>query len=565
MLQTKEIWKLAGHTESFVRRALYQVFLKCPRDFKDVLDLTVLSSNFLITGLHTNQTGSSQGYMHVLLDLSNNDAGVWTKSYQGSGRKSASNRLLYFLRKGSQGNPPDFWPLLSQLFERLNHEGILAGSSDSIFRPEDGVTFSQILDAVREGINRRDELRSNSTAAWTAYVKIFRVLVPHEDQAQVRPLLQKCLMPLVSQYVTSSVATSDWTVFGPQQDLLCSEACLLASSLDATFFDEEWQKLSAKFTEDLQVSLPEQSKDYVKSQDSVVNEARKWYRLQNLLAKNPLSAPTAPSLQSSITKEVPAAVSILKTRIGKPFGAGAALEIAMRDIPDTVLSDSATANLLTNFVQHDLSRLVLSPSLPYLLELLGSLARFVNVEGILSDCLHEIRRSDDSMVKLRAMKALVSSTTVARTTILSLDEKSDLYNILDQAFVKDDEANWDIVISALTNPAASQEFTDRIVSSMVENLPVAEKSLAALHGLNKAAKAKRTLLTELFSQSNKSGLVTQILLLTESPDFEVAQAAKELSTLIDQTLTATGNQDVGKPMIDLIRNEIVAVGVHSLT
>lgn len=566
LLRERAVWGSIVSKDAFVRRGTCRLLVRSLDRYPQSLDPSMLSTGFLVEGLHEDQIGSAIDFMNAIIHLSVIYPHVWTSNYQGSGRKSASSRLLHFLRKGSQGSTPEFWDLLTTLFITLENNRILFGASDAIFRCNDlaGESNStQILAAVRTGLVSKNEPRSNSFAGWRAYLEIYKIIVAHEESPQVQTLLRNCLMPLVKHYIKPSPDSVEWAISGSQQQELCARASFEVFKLRPEFFNEEWHGLSAAFIEDLQTLLPEQAKGYSRSQDLLAERARRWYQIHKDLLNTKISGSLNGAITKTLAQEIMAAVTVLKNRGGKPYGAAAALQAALGAVPTFILGDAKSREVLTNFAKTDIPHLIISPSTSYLLSILDYLSDLVDIGSILQTSLESLTLPNSATGE-EAMKAVLAAPGIAKAGYLTLRDNILLQDLVERSLAVNKESDWDLLAAAVSNPAAPQEFKDDLMSRLMAALSMQNQEAAGVHGLERAASFDRGLIRSLAHQSEGSTFLKRLLVLSDSSDAEIARSARNLAAIVEESVVSGFHEPKRLPILTIINREMDNVSSQSL-
>lgn len=560
-----KVWKLSIHADPFVRRALYRLLSVALAKHKNSLNPSVISANILTSGLHANQAGSALDFAKVVSTLSAELPNVWTIHYTGSGKKSAQNRLCYFLKKGSQGGPPEFWTQISSLISSLPLSVLLNEEEDDHTSDSDAEKrpHSQVLNALHEGLSSKDEPRSNQSSAWNCYLDVFELLqASRPKSADYQQFYEDSVFPIVPQYIRPSPEFSRWTVSGIYQKDICLRACNIALLDDPHAFGKQWRDLSGKIVEDLKTSLPEQSKEHTKSQDSLSAETDRWYQLQGALLGGPASKFIRLIVEQSILCEVESIVGILKARHGKPYGAAAALEACIKCTTEITMGNQAIKTTLLQFVNHDIPGLVLSPSAKYLIHILGLLEGKDDVSQAYEKSLRNLTDAAESPSKANAMQTFISSQRLANSKSLF----TIVMDSLRQALKTDDGASWILVMAAVVNSAAPRILTDGILAAIADHLSTSEESSAGLHGLELAAKQNQSVIQDFAASARGSRLLSTLLVLSESSDSTESRRAKGLSILVERAMAATvSSGQTTKPLLEMISSSIGSATAGSLS
>lgn len=564
-LNEERLWNFASGSDAFVRRALYRLLCSVLAKYKDTINSSTISASVLMSGLNAAQTGSALDYAKVLTLLSVELPDVWTVDYPGSGKKSATKRLCQFLRKGSQGGPPEFWSQIAALLSNLPPSILVKHADTESDKMADGEKDppTPVLSALHEGLNSKSESRTNRFSAWNAYLTASDLaLSSFDDVATRRRIVTSSVLPILAQYLRPPSDESRWAVTGAQGQEVCVRACNQAIEQDAESFDEEWKALSNTIIEDLKTSLPEQAKDYSKSQDSFSAKAEKWYCLHAaLLNGNGQNIPGF-IFKHTVPLEISSAISVLQARNGKPYGAAAALETSIQRVPAIVLGDEGCKANIVRFVNESLPNLLLSPSAKYLIRTLNRLEGSSDVSQSYNKCMQILAEAPESASKSTALQSFISSPSLATNDSLFEIVTANL----NQAMKGDDTMKWNLVMAALSNPVAPKSLTDELLASMTEDLSLSPKSVFGLHGLEMTIKHNSDKLTDFARSPKSSGLLSKLLVLANSPDEGLSQRARYTSAVIEKALAAQGGAgQAANALIEIVNNGLDAAEGVSLS
>lgn len=525
----------------------------------------MVSASMLTSGLHANQRGSALDFARAVAALTVEIPDIWTVHYTGSGKKSARNRLCHFLKRGSQGAPAEFWGHVSSVLSNIPANVLMNAANEPESIDDDGHRiYSSVLISLHEALNSRDEVRTNQGAAWNTYLHASElVLLSLPDVSDQGQFYRTSIFPVVIQYIRPLAEQARWTVVGTQQKDLCARACTISLSGNLDAFREEWQALSTKIIEDLKISLPEQSKEFAKSQDAVAAETDRWYRLQASILEVGPTEVLRPIIEKSVYLEVPSIISILTTRNGKPYGAASALETLIQTIPEIVLSNDTVKEELVNFVDNVLPSSLQSPSAKHLIRILGLLEDKIEVRRAYEKSMRTLIDGPDSSAKAVAMQTFISSPRLADTDSLS----AVVLGNLSQAMKNDDEVNWDPVIAAIANPLAPKSLTDDILTNMTAGLSISSDATAAMHGLENTMKQNEGLLRDFALSSNGSTLRSKLLLLADSQEEPVSLRARNITNALERILSINGKESIQaiRSMLDIINEGFEEAVAESLS
>ena len=570
-LAEEKIWDLASHSDAFVRRAVYKLLVATLIKKQDTLDLKLISAKLLTSSLHIDQTGSALAYARALAVLTQHSPGVWTEYYSGSGKKSAARRLQQFLKKGSQGGSVEFWGQVESIICNLPLQVFVSEANDGVLQhAAPGAAQSQpaILQVMLQALRKRDEPSRNLVAAWNAYLKVFeRVQALLTNKSNRHDLLKDFLLPIFVHYIKPSQESSQWTMAKDHQFQLdiCAKAFILAWHEGEEIVHDYWTNLSEGIIEDIKTSLPEQSKNYSKSQSSISEETSRWFELEEHILKEDYPHSVKALFEDTSSSVLQAAIESITTRNGKPSGAAATLVSALQSTPQLIYNNAKLSSLVSQFVQRDIPKLALSPSAPHLFKVLGLLEGIsgVDVGQPYQACLRLLDEAPESPAKSKALTSLLSSpflTDFGKTEVLQ-----DLMNGILELTFSGEESYWDLVQAILRNPATPAELVNNLIATSADSLHVESKTLISLEMLSMTAKRKRDALRSFATSTGGTKLLSRLLSLSENPEESVAEKAKALSVTIQGIVLDNEGLSKGvNPIIKIIRQDLATPTLSSL-
>ena len=567
LLGEARLWSFASHPDAFVRRAVYRLLIAALAKQREAIDLAVLSANVVSASLHIDQTGSAFDYIKALAILSEAFPTIWTQYYTGSGKKSATRRLCQFLKKGSQGGPPEFWSYVAKLLSNVPSSVLVPGSESDQSQVSEGLpgTLPAVLDAIHDGLTSKQEPRMNQTVAWGAYLEVATFLRNSiSSQDDCHQFVREAFIPLIDQYIRPSQDRSRWTIAGPNQIHTCVRAFHEALDGAQDVVLVEWRRLSVLVIQDLQTSLPEQSKDYAKSQNAIAAETDRWFSLQAMLAKDACPASVVNLFKETSLSLVGSAISALKSRNGKPYGAAATLEAAVRLAPELTLNAEYTNKIISQFALEDLPALLISPSTSNLVALLLLLTGARDFQRTYVSALRTLLDANDSPAKYHALESLVSSPLLSESPSddgLRIAITQSLQQALDGA-----SERWDLVNAALSNPSAPADLTASVLASMTESLSIQDQAEAGLRGLELAIKHSGQAVKNFSTSAEGSNLLSRLLFLTQSSDHGLALQARTLTSAIEGVLASEkGSNQAMTSVVEIINKGLDAADAQSIS
>lgn len=526
----------------------------------DSVDLRIISDNVLASSLNIRQAGSALSYVTTLALLTSKSPAIWTQYYSGSGKNSALRKLCQFLRRGSQGGPPEYWGQVKTMIQHLPTSVILPEleSDSEIMKAQEQGTIPALLEALRSGIMNKEEPKDHHSAAWNTYLDICSHLLKNSPSQNYRDHLAKSsIMPLVSAFVIGNPVDLDWTILGSNQLSISVRAFCQVLHVSLEIFQEEWRCLSSHIIESIQRSLPQQSKDYKTSQDLISGQIGRWYKLQSTILKEQDSEIVRSLISTTLESEIKASTSTLRERNGKPYSAAAILVNATELLPELLRNCHQTTELVVDFSHGDVPKLLLSPSAALLITTLGRLEDITDVCSIYEAAIRDLRDAPESTAKSGALAGFVSSPFLAKST------KSDALTVLVKeslAMAKHgDEGRWNLVMAALGNPDAPRDLTDELLADMTHSLSIEKDITACLEGLQLTIQRNARVMKDFAQSQHGPVILSKLLFLAESPDITIREKAHTLSTAIEGILS---NDEGSNHAIDSII-EIINQGIET--
>lgn len=557
---------MASDPDPYLRVAVYRLATTVFIESRDSLDLGLISTYMLGSSLNVSQGGSASKYAIAIALLTTKSPDLWTKYYSGSGKKSATRRLCQYLKRGSEGGPPEYWAQIKILIRHLPLSVLLPEVEAGIKKASesDSSPQSPLLESLREGITSKEEPTANMGVAWNTYLDVCEHLDSFSSSQSSRDhFAQASIMPLVRQSISPSTDQLEWTISGPDQPKLCVKALRQVLNISPDIFQEEWRRLSAKVVQDFQTSLPENSKDYSKSQDSISAEIARWYNLQVAILKDE-SETLHTLVASTLASEVKISTHTLRERNGKPYSAATILAHATELLPMLVRTHGETQKIITKFAQEDIPTLLLSPSAPQLIATLSRINDITDVRSIYEAAINDLRTLPESAAKSNTLKSFISSPFLAESAkiealVITVKESLEMAK-------HGDETQWDLVMAAVGNETAPSELTDELLVNMANGLSIEEERSACLEGLELTAKRSAHALKAFTMSANGSSLLSKLLFLTESPDGNVSEKAHNLTIAIEAILSdGKDSAHAVESMIEIINQGIDVAGQNSLS
>ena len=519
----KKLWEYSSHEDAALRRAICNLVTVCVEVMTENMDWTTISACFIGKALHSNQLGSSRQFSEALLALTSARPTIWTMDY--SSKTAPSKRLNQYLRQGSQRGPVEYWSGIQRLLKAIPFATWNTSSDDGKVGSEGAAT---ILESLRAGINSNEEPRQNLEAAWSAYLNIsFWALGLLVDDQSKASLLKDHVLPLTSQYIASDEKVVGWNTpiaFGPSIAARILTNILLRESYD--LFESTWVASCHTLCENMKLSLPESSKEFTGSQDGVIAQARRFFRLKTLLMETEQLSATMKAKAVDVFRRsdeilVQTSIQLLNGRNGKPYCAAAVLDII-------ATPEQPAPQELTIFLESDALDLLDSPSAEYLASM------FLRSQKDLAQVFLKMTASPERTGTLKALANLlggISEHQMAQNSEVDtfiLHHISHLEAASSQELLRKVLANENLTESALRRNCLEQLLAQ--LSPDTELRP----QRATLRFFSSLI-SDRSQNSSLLADDVGRLLLNRLLILADSDDPETAELAKSLLARVKTT------------------------------
>jgi len=514
----------------------------------------MISSAILSKSTIGHQAGSSLEFSQSLLALSASYPTIWTTQIEG--KNSAIARFQNYVKLGSQGGPSQYWTNAARLLSLMPEECL----------PKDPILAMRTLSSLHDGILRKDEPRSNLDDAWNCYFVVAECLSVKFSQTNQEQVMSEMGLPIIRQYIKPDPGNSQWSIPGHTALAIITNAMRNTAMMSVA--EIEWPLLARQLLEDIKASSPEQSKEFESSQSSIYAEGARWFSLQSRILKEKLPDSFAATINQTTAEVLDGCIELLKARNGKPFGAAGTLEAALRYMGLEILQRTDFGASLINFIQTDLPHLMFSPSCSQLVSILyacDSIPQFGNAWTL---TLHNILNSPDHDAMLSALQQLLGSDRILPNFQLPRDDsKLQSFITSEIRLALDGNTDWKFWNEGLRSPATvlSTVTADQMLVDLAMALTLDEKVHNALSGLEEVAKRNQVLLKKFLDTKQGSTLLQHLLLLTESPQDEIACAARNVSLSFETVYSkdlASGTSS--KSMFAVINTGLYETGPTSL-
>ena len=551
-LRSDAAWKLASSKDGVLRKAIYHLMVSSTEKLRDWVDIPKFGS-ILIRQLSADQSGSAYEFVNALVCFTKLEPQIWTTLYDGSGKETSATRLNSFLSKGSYGIATQYYKELSILLDLVPTEILLSESTDSAKLP------LKLLSSLRDGITSNGVGRRNVglqiLEGWQCFLKVAdRVLANLEDPEISQAVIDDGILTIVLHYVDPGLVECgrNW----PDQQETASKACSIAMRYSPESTMKSMNSISKSLIQNMQISLPEQSKDFTKSQESVIVSFTRWYDLQSdILHENPKLLET---FISTALSELQSAIELLKARNSKPCGAAKVLELIVTKLPETSLQQPQLLEILRTFVKDMIPQSMQSPSAQAYLALLDAIGSTDEKAAILDSAVTHLLATPSSVPRSTAMKLLIEaywppiSQTSDKLVQTILDD-------LDLAMTGEASA-WQLPFAVFDSPRAPKDLSNQILNRMLEGLSIESQMGPTIRGFNELINRDMRVLQTFVNSPKGQDLLSKLLYLSQFHD----ESIRSLAIIMRDTITTMISGGQGNPIVSIIRDNVLVANQSAL-
>lgn len=561
-LQERRVWEFAADDDPFVRRSVYRLAVVAARNVKEFLDLSLISATILKMALPIQQSGSAFDYARALTTLTSETPEIWSALDRSSTQKSACRRLCEFLKKGSQAGPPEFWDQIASLLKQLPPQ-ILLNESEN--RSAEDISTFPVLEAVRAGVVSADEPRGNHISAWNALLDIAALFIFSASSQRSREnIAEKFLVPMIEEYVKPSSHEAQGTIARPKNEDMCVKAVQQVFIASPEKVQALWSHISHNTIEDIENDSQKRGVDASKSEDSIYACIIRWNDLQTAVFRSAEADSLKSLISRTVISELNKALQVLEEKFGETLSAAILLKHALKMPQDIFRRNGAIMASIVKFAQQNIPRLLLSLSATCLIEILLQLADVFDIDHLCEVGITALRQSPDSAAKFISLQSFTESSFLARASeshVLKMVLKESL-----ELALNGEESKWELIVSALNNPAAPKDLIEDILMRMTASLLINEETIPSLHGLKLIFNRRGQVIKASIDFSGISKLLFDLLLLAESHHDELAGKARELSVNIESCfITEKGSDYAVETMIEIIHKGLDSTGPESFS
>jgi hypothetical protein len=554
ILQDKKLWDKALSDDVTVRRSMHKMLrnlLQSPQ-IKSCLDLALLSGIYITKGVDSDQFGSAGYYLEALLALTASDPTIWTDQWKD--KKQPSSRLRALVKRGSQGAALNYWSSVLKLFRSIPVAAF----------PTDPDKAREVIKAFHSGITRKEEPTPYIAEGLKAYVQVATIVsaaLPEDARAS---FLHDSVLPLFSQYLSPKVENAKWNI-PPNAASTLIQDVLKSKDLAPMIFDE-LPATTADLVREIRLSLPEQAKEYSRSQDELAKTGERFAGLAAVLVSTDSGSEHLQKATADLLKE---AFEVVVNRNGKPYGAASFASAIISQCRSLIDQSVDLSTIVEEFLEKKTASIYVSPSYKQLAAILASYEEKADIFiPAWTACLDAALTSRSDLQFELLSELLTSRKSVSEAELDTLGRKLAPVVLLKVDAIWTAGAEWNTFLPLLAKSAiAVQLFAepvlDRITASLLGSSEAATVSLDGLRGVSMSTPS--ILKSFLGSECGKK-LLPNLLLLSESPDEGLAKGATEhipvVQTLLGNNISSGAS---GNAVIDVIQSGLSSAGPTSVS
>ena len=310
----------------------------------------------------------------TLVTLTNLNPKVWTVPFREW--HATTKSLDKFISGNSRGRPAYFWTNILKVIKSLPAEN-LPRSAESAF---------ELLDIVKEGVEKSYQSPADILSGWKTYVQIIHSVSSLLTEEDLVVVTEVKAWPLIAAYVKPDSAKSVWQR-RPSEALDVITELLKLKAIHSVA-KKEWPRITESLVVKIQTLPPEQSKGYDNSQDKIVTEGNRWSSVQRLLYFSETVNVARNELNEALISILESSFELLETRNGKPFGAAAIVNRIINHCSEQISESQPARTAIASFVEVSLPKLINSSSCKFLCRILYTQSGHHNFEGIWNSTLN---------------------------------------------------------------------------------------------------------------------------------------------------------------------------------
>jgi len=296
LLEKAHLWEFGGYDDPYLRKSAYRLLRTCLTSQEGIfffhhrglslaiadgligfilLSLEVVANALMVKALMSPQTGSVTELLDAVLDLTSHTYKAWI-SVTPPGQKTPLSLVINFIKRGSQGGPPEYWHKVSKMITLMPREIL----------PKDVEGVTELVTSILDGLWDGPEPRSHVTAAWGAYFRVcYHMMATGEVDTQdevTAYILRDALYPVFEGFLLRNAENAQFRVphFGAE---VCATGIAMAGAMaDAQIANlvvkEVWEKLERSIVDNINLDTDQKA-------HSPDDRANRWHKLVDFSAE----------------------------------------------------------------------------------------------------------------------------------------------------------------------------------------------------------------------------------------------------------------------------------------
>lgn len=581
-LTSKSLWTFAFHDDPYLRRSVYKLFLVVLEARPEWIssNLEMVSTAMFMKAASKPQIGSVNLYLEALRALSLRLPEAWQQAKPSKkSNKTSLARIVHFFEKGSQSGSSSYWDNVSDLILTI---------PKAIVAEEKGAEI--IVKGIYNGIRSGPEPRAHLEAAWGCYLNTCYYLIglqlPPEDFVDL--ILRQWVYPIFEGFLTEKQQSKgEHQTLVPLDEsigaIVCVDALtkleLLRTEVTNRVLNDMWKNAVKYFIEMVREGQIKQSSDWKSGR--IYSE--RWNKLMSgvFLKVCKDGAVYERLIESNHMLLLELFESLINTN-GNDIGSAVFFCSLFKSNGVTLLKHGEIRNITTNFFEK-LPGLVDSGSVEYLLDTFVHYGAYVTIETC-SDFQEKWKKVVNALLLSRISKERKENTVISLLHSASSrlggrvhpvsELESYVLNKIREALADPfcDNA-WGMVKEALNtvDNVISQHTISKALVELVSNMNVEDglEDSKLLRIMDTIAAASTNYMIPFVSSGHGKELVSKLLVLANSPDEDLSNAAAQLLNSIQLAVVKTSEPNsigkVGEVTLDTICANVLSPSSDYLT
>ncbi|KAI9797718.1 MAG: hypothetical protein M1825_005710 [Sarcosagium campestre] len=588
VLRDGKTWRLSHSTSAEVRKKLYRMLIACLSEqhreqFEELIvsNLPTISGAIVHKALSIDQSGSNGDLSQVLLELTKFKREVWT--VYRSPKKTIPALLSAYFKKGSQNGGLDYWLNVCHLVDVMPKDAL----------PKNLGECKLLLDALHEGIIKRNEPWQNLVTAWECYFSLVDryggLLQTDDDKLS---LMRSHMLPIFAQFVRP-VPDGFQLSLGPKTTAV--EICGLAlnsflhrghapPALLRREWAHEWTRLTDLVMEDVKNSVRVDPQRFKATQDLLADEGSRWVALNQEALKvleQPDGVTDLDNNQARKTADVIISlVDFIATEDGRPYGAAAYAASLMRQSHEVIIRHEECMIKLSSFLVTRLPRLTSSPSFHHLQKLLDAYSSVLDREGGPEGNIHEaealyrqafdetlshlLTRLNAEEVFTHALQFLNSQKgNIALELIAESAALDEILRICSQREQLGRLDGWNLVkrVIEIKDRRGATTMPSQLLLALQEGLSIDEDAVNALQLIQIITREKPDFME--WFMKREPAMLAQIAQLSHTEDEEVASLADQTAASIQSLTIGEKGTQLLEALQKMVVRSVLEVGAQA--